>query len=57
VSPSCDRLPPLRVIRYPHPVCWDTRQAIEAHMLRTRIACLLTAARSRPQLLTVPPWA
>jgi hypothetical protein len=54
VSTDYSRLPALRVICSPHPACWDTRQAIQAHLQRARVERLLMAACARPQLLTVP---
>ncbi|MBG7704918.1 hypothetical protein HCJ76_44355 [Streptomyces sp. MC1] len=50
-----DRLPLLRVIRCPHPACWDTRRSIAAFLQRDRVRQLVAAAFELPvDLLGVP---
>lgn len=39
-----DLLSEIRAIRYPHPVCSDTRERIEEYLQRRRIASMLQAA-------------
>ncbi|MEU9925157.1 hypothetical protein AB0H51_28380 [Streptomyces griseoluteus] len=48
-------LPPVRVIRIPHPGCSDTRRSIAAFLQRDRVRQIVAAACELPaDLLSVP---
>ncbi|MFF9192669.1 hypothetical protein [Streptomyces rochei] len=49
-----DLLSEIRAIRYPHPVCSDTRERIEEYLQRRRIASMLQAALHSYRLTVSP---